>query len=37
MVTEVFDCTVGAVYVTDAPVVEDRLPVPEGLMLQVMD
>jgi hypothetical protein len=37
MVTDVFDCTVGAVYVTEVPVVEERLPVPDGLMLQVID
>jgi hypothetical protein len=30
-VTVVFVVTVGAVYVTEAPVVEERLPTPDGL------
>jgi hypothetical protein len=36
MVTVVFPWTVGAVYVIDEPVVEERVPVPDGLMLHVM-
>jgi hypothetical protein len=34
-VTDVFVVTVGAVYVTEVPVVEDRLPTPAGLIVQL--